>query len=157
MKPVLLKLREISPLSKYWSVTANVIGGGGGDFFAKFCIFLLSSVANFLDKNLEVTFRHPEHIPEPSCTLNSRRRLTTTEQAPGPKTFRIFWPFISPRHKYISHTYASCNFTSLRGFIDWTCQAGVDTQYCMQSVADCLPTLSAVTVRSCGLDQSSQG
>jgi hypothetical protein len=60
---------------------------------------------------------------------------TTNEQAPRPKTFCMFWPFISPHPKYISRTYASCNFTSLRDLIDWTCQAGVDTQYCMRSVA----------------------
>ena len=62
MKSVLLKLREKSPLAKYWSVTADVMGGGK-DCFEKFCVFLLSSVANCLDKNLKVTFRHPEDIP----------------------------------------------------------------------------------------------
>jgi hypothetical protein len=40
---------EISPLAKYWSVKANMIRGVGGGCFAKFCVLLLSSVADFLD------------------------------------------------------------------------------------------------------------
>jgi hypothetical protein len=56
-------------------------------------------------------------------------------QTPRPNTFRIFWPFVSSHHKYISLTCASCNFTPRSGLIDWTRQAGVDTQYCLRAVS----------------------
>jgi hypothetical protein len=84
-----------------------------GDCFAKFCVFLMSSVANFLDKNLKVTFSHPEEIPE-SWTIFYIKLATevvsllniTTEQAPRPNPFRIFWAvYFSSWQMYIPHIY----------------------------------------------------
>jgi len=92
MKSVLLKLREKSPLAKYWSVTANVIVGRiASRNFVSFFWVLWPIAWIKISKSLFVILKIFLN-PEPSCILNSRRRLFPCWTSPLNKS-RVQKPF----------------------------------------------------------------
>jgi hypothetical protein len=66
----------------------------------------------FLEQNLKATFRQPKEMPDSRTILYATHkegcvRAELNEQAPRPKTFRVFWPFLYSHYKYIFCTHSS--------------------------------------------------
>jgi hypothetical protein len=122
----------------------------GRNCFAMFCVFHLDSGANFLERNLKVSFRHLESSTTLLCvTLGECCACADLHRWTNRRFHRRFAYFgrffLLITYTYMSCTHPSCN---LKTWLDWTRQAAVDTKHCMRSA----PGQSAYNVSRCGLD-----